>query len=128
MRVGLVIYGSLETVSGGFLYDRKLVEYLERKGDAVEVISLPRGNYALHLLDNLSQSLHRRLRSARFDVLLQDELDHPSLFWLNRRLKGVLPYPLFTIVHHSQRAAGLAEPLYLRNRAALSARRGWVHL
>ena len=28
MRVGLVIYGSLDTISGGYLYDRKLVEQL----------------------------------------------------------------------------------------------------
>jgi TetR/AcrR family transcriptional regulator len=30
MNVGLLIYGGLETVSGGYLYDRKLVEYLQR--------------------------------------------------------------------------------------------------
>jgi hypothetical protein len=28
MRIGLVIYGSLDTLSGGYLYDRKLVDYL----------------------------------------------------------------------------------------------------
>jgi glycosyltransferase involved in cell wall biosynthesis len=66
----------------------------------VQVISLPWRAYALHLLDNLSRSLAHRLRSGRFDVLLQDELNHPSLFWLNRRLKEVLPYPLISIVHH----------------------------
>ncbi len=31
MRIGLLIYGSLETVSGGYLYDRKLVEYLRER-------------------------------------------------------------------------------------------------
>jgi glycosyltransferase involved in cell wall biosynthesis len=100
MRVGLLIYGSLETVSGGYLYDRVLVEHLRGQGDDVEVISLPLRGYALHLLDNLSRYLRRCLRSGRFDLLLQDELNHPSLFWLNRRLKGTLPYPLFSIVHH----------------------------
>ena len=45
MRVGLVIYGSLTTVSGGFLYDRKLAEYLRESGDEVEVISLPWHSY-----------------------------------------------------------------------------------
>jgi glycosyltransferase involved in cell wall biosynthesis len=100
MRVGLVIYGSLETVSGGYLYDRMLVEHLKRQSDEVEVICLPWRSYPLHLLDNLSRSLHRRLLSSRFDILLQDELNHPSLFWLNRRLKQSSPYPLFSIVHH----------------------------
>lgn len=100
MRVGLVIYGSLETVSGGYLYDRKLVEHLQRQGDDVEVISLPWRSYARHLLDNFSIALRRRLQAGRFDVLLQDELNHPSLFWLNERLRRLLPYPVFSIVHH----------------------------
>ena len=28
MKIGLVIYGSLDLMSGGYLYDRKLVAYL----------------------------------------------------------------------------------------------------
>ena len=100
MRVGLVIYGSLDTLSGGFLYDRMLVEYLRSAGDQVEIISLPWRSYAHHLNDNLSPALHGRLRAARLDVLLQDELNHPSLFWLNRRLKGRAAYPIVPIVHH----------------------------
>jgi glycosyltransferase involved in cell wall biosynthesis len=100
MRVGLIIYGSLETISGGYLYDRKLVEYLQRQGDQVRVISLPWRSYARHLLDNFSEATRRRLIESDFDVLLQDELNHPSLFWLNRRLKSALSYPVFAIVHH----------------------------
>ncbi|MEA2184314.1 MAG: hypothetical protein QOF69_3499, partial [Solirubrobacteraceae bacterium] len=41
MRVGMVIYGSLETLTGGYLYDRKLAEHLTAHGDDVQVISLP---------------------------------------------------------------------------------------
>ena len=37
MRLGLLIYGSLESRSGGYLYDRQLVQELERAGDEVEV-------------------------------------------------------------------------------------------
>lgn len=100
MQLGLVIYGSLNLVSGGYLYDRKLVEHLQRQGDEVEIISLPWRDYPRHLGDNFSGSLHRRLASGRWDVLLQDELNHPSLFQLNRRLKtGTFP-PIVTIVHH----------------------------
>jgi hypothetical protein len=48
MRVGLVIYGSLDTLTGGYLYDRALVNYLKALGDEVEVISLPwRTNFLL---------------------------------------------------------------------------------
>lgn len=97
MRVGLVIYGSLDTVSGGYLYDRQLVNYLTRVGDTVEIISLPWRNYARHLTDNRSADLRRRL-SDDYDVLLQDELNHPSLAWANCRLKQRAP--LVSIVHH----------------------------
>jgi glycosyltransferase involved in cell wall biosynthesis len=100
MRVGLLIYGSLETISGGYLYDRKLVEHLRRQGDGVEIISLPWRNYLRHLGDNLSIGLLRRLESLSIDVLMQDELNHPSLFWLNRRLRSRVDYPILSIVHH----------------------------
>ena len=87
MRVGFVVYGGLGETSGGFLYDRKLVEHLRDRGDRVEVISLPWRSYGRHLLDNLSPEVHRRLQ-REYDVLLQDELCHPSLLAANRRLGG----------------------------------------
>jgi glycosyltransferase involved in cell wall biosynthesis len=114
MRVGLLIYGSLDTISGGYLYDRKLAAHLREAGDEVEVISLPWRNYAAHLTDNFSAALLRRLAGSRFDVLVQDELNHPSLFYMNQRIKrfGRVPspkgrgrrvrvdYPIVSIVHH----------------------------
>jgi glycosyltransferase involved in cell wall biosynthesis len=100
VRIGLIIYGSLDTVSGGYLYDRMLVEYLRRQGEQVEIISLPWRTYGRHLSHNFSRSLFQRLRQARLDVLLQDELNHPSLVWLNRRLRDRVRYPILSIVHH----------------------------
>jgi len=100
MKLGLVIYASLETLSGGYLYDRKLVGHLTRCGDSVEVISLPRRSYPRHLGDNLSPVLFRRFQRLRADILLQDELNHPSLFWINRQLRGQIAYPIVSIVHH----------------------------
>jgi len=97
MRVGLVIYGSLDTVSGGYLYDRQLVHHLERQGDEVEIIALPWRGYFRHLTDNLSADLPRRM-DGDFDVLLQDELNHPSLAWANGRLARRAP--IVAIVHH----------------------------
>ena len=92
MRIGFVIYGSLDTLSGGYLYDRKLVEYLRTQGDSVEIISLPWRNYAAHLTDNLTFKLPPNL-----DVLIQDELNHPSLIAANA---GKHPYPVISLVHH----------------------------
>ena len=108
MRIGLVIYGSLDTVSGGYLYDRKLVEHLRRAGHSVEIISLPWRNYPRHLLDNFSDDWFQRLRRARVDVLLQDELNHPSLFRVNRRLR----HRAVSIVHHLRTSE--SHPAWLR--------------
>jgi glycosyltransferase involved in cell wall biosynthesis len=99
VRLGLIIYGSLETLTGGYLYDRLVVEQLRRQGDEVEIISLPWRTYARHLIDNASVGLWRRLSRGRFDVLLQDELNHPSLVWVNRRLRRAGCRPIVAIVH-----------------------------
>jgi glycosyltransferase involved in cell wall biosynthesis len=100
MNIGLIIYGSLNTLSGGYLYDRKLVEYLRSQGDTVEIISLPPGmtgrsdwrNYAAHLTDNFTFRLPPGL-----DILIQDELNHPSLIGANQ---GKHLYPVVSLVHH----------------------------
>jgi len=92
MKIGLVIYGSLDTLSGGYLYDRKLVEYLRTQGDSVEIISLPWRNYAAHLTDNFHFRLPKDL-----DILIEDELDHPSLIAANA---GKHSYPVVSLVHH----------------------------
>ena len=50
---------------------------------------------------------------ARFDVLLQDELNHPSLLRLNNKLRG--RYPVISIVHHlraSEQRASWQNALY----------------
>lgn len=88
----MVIYGSLDTLSGGYIYDRRLVEYLRAQGDSVEIISLPWRSYAAHLTDNLSFKL-----PSNFDILIQDELNHPSLIAANRRRR---PCPIVSLVHH----------------------------
>ena len=100
MRLGLVIYGSLETLSGGYLYDRKLVEYLRRNGDEVEILSMPWVNYAGHLAHGFDSAWLRCLSALKVDVLLQDELNHPSLVLANTRLRRLVPFPLVSIVHH----------------------------
>ena len=100
MRFGLIIYGSLKQASGGYLYDRKLVETLRKHGHRVEVISLPSRGYLWHLTDNFSRDLFAKLQKLKLDALLQDELNHPSLFLFNARLKAHVSYPIISIVHH----------------------------
>lgn len=92
MKLGLLIYGSLDTLSGGYLYDHKLVYYLRTQGDTVQIISLPWRNFAAHLTDNF----HFRPPPG-LDLLIQDELNHPSLLSANLRPH---PYPIISLVHH----------------------------
>lgn len=99
MRVGLIIYGDLETATGGYVYDRRLVEHLRACGDTVEVFSLPPRRYLRSLADNLSSDLAHRVCAAQLDVLLEDELNHPSLFAQRRRLQRCAR-PRVAIVHH----------------------------
>ncbi len=101
MHIGFVIYGSLDTLSGGYLYDRKLVELLQERGHHVTMVSLPWRNYMAHLRDNSNAEFFNRLYDLGVSVLLQDELNHPSLAWLNARLKRARPHlPIISVVHH----------------------------
>ena len=92
MHIGLIIYGSIDTLSGGTLYDRQLVNYLRKQGDNVETISLPWGSYLSHITDNL----HFRLPTY-LDILIEDELTHPSLLFANAQPH---PYPVVSLVHN----------------------------
>lgn len=110
LHIGLIIYGRLDTRSGGYLYDHMLVQHLRQQGDTVDLISLPWSHYGRHLTHNLSRPLTNHLRNGRWHILLQDELNHPSLFWLNRRLTA-RPYPIISIVHHLRSSEQHPRPL-----------------
>lgn len=94
MRLGWVVYGSLDEESGGFRYDRKLVEGLRERGHRVEVVALPWDDYARSFRQNFRRGLVARL--SRFDALFVDELCHPSLVLVLPRVKT----PAVAVVHH----------------------------
>jgi glycosyltransferase involved in cell wall biosynthesis len=64
-------------------------------------------------------------------LLLQDELNHPSLFWTNRRLHRQVSYPIAAIVHHlrsSERRPEWQNRLYrLVERAYLAEVDGFIY-
>jgi glycosyltransferase involved in cell wall biosynthesis len=95
----LLIYGRLDQVTGGYLYDRLLCRELEALGHEVTIYSLPWRSYGRHLGDNFSLDLYRRLRQAPLDCLIQDELNHPSLVGLNYCLRHRIGYPLVSLIH-----------------------------
>ncbi|WP_137283799.1 glycosyltransferase family 4 protein [Halorussus salinisoli] len=94
MHVGLVVYGDPGTTSGGFLYDRKLAAALRDGGDRVSVVSLAWHDYPRALADSFDLRTRRRLRG--FDLLVEDELCHPSLVGHNHAIGA----PVVTVVHH----------------------------
>ncbi|TFG58796.1 MAG: hypothetical protein E4H36_14975, partial [Spirochaetales bacterium] len=101
MRILLVIYGSLDSLSGGYLYDKMLVGRLRKEGHEVKVFSQKqRRCYPAQAIGNLDGSLARAAAAFRPDIILEDELNHPSLFRLNRRLKRKWGAPVAGIVHH----------------------------
>ena len=117
MRVGLVVYGSIDARSGGFRYDRHLRDHLESLGHAVDVIELPWHSYLRGLLDGLDPR-HRGpfdgadAPASEYDVILQDELCHPSL-WTQRRTPGEGPC-IISLVHllRSGPQSGRARPFF----------------
>ena len=96
LSVGFVVYDGLQKTSGGYRYDRKLVDYLRSAGDDVDIISIPSRTYPRGFADTFSPSLYRRLNRP-YDVLLQDELCHPSLVGLNHGLSA--PESIVTVAH-----------------------------
>lgn len=99
MRLCLMIYGRLDFLTGGFIYDKFLVEHLRQKGHTVDVVSLPWRRYGRLLLDNISPRFKSRLIRKSYDLILQDALMHPSFFWLNHRQQNINSVPIVSIVH-----------------------------
>jgi glycosyltransferase involved in cell wall biosynthesis len=102
-RIGWVVYGELEQVTGGYIYDRLVVERLRELGDSVTVVSLTPGASELPSL------------SDELDALVGDELCFRELLPLFQRAPAGLRRVL--LIHHlsawehplgAERAATLA--------------------
>ncbi len=108
MRIGLLVYGDINTISGGYLYDRKLVEILGQLGDDVEIISLEKTSYLKALFTNSIPHEFDKFKqikglkndkALKLDILIQDELVHPSFWKINQQLKKILKCPIVSLVH-----------------------------
>lgn len=98
MRLGCIVYGSPEQLSGGYRYDRELLRAARARGHSAEFISVDRGG-------GFDPAGFRR-----YDLLLIDELCHPDL-----RMGGGGP-PSVGIVHHLAWDEALPLPLRLWHR------------
>ncbi|HTU60326.1 MAG TPA: glycosyltransferase family 4 protein, partial [Polyangiales bacterium] len=101
MKAGLLIYGSLDQVTGGYLYDRWVVNGLRARGVDLEVCSLPQVDSGNPVeLNAVTAGAALWLEQRRIDVVIGDELCHPVLAELfpvqPRHVSKVL------LVHHLQ--------------------------
>jgi glycosyltransferase involved in cell wall biosynthesis len=93
MRIAFVVCGPLASVSGGFLYDRRLIAELRARGAVVDVIELPWWPYERALALNLWPW---SFSGRGYDAVIQDELCHPAVLLRNRWLGG----RVFSLVHN----------------------------
>jgi glycosyltransferase involved in cell wall biosynthesis len=98
LRAGLAIYGDLTNRSGGYLYDAKLSEALKARGHEVVLLSLGQLGYREELSHPPTHELLNRIREGALDLLIEDELAHPSLIEANSKLRGSLP--IISVVHN----------------------------
>ncbi|MEI9952470.1 MAG: glycosyltransferase family 4 protein [Pseudomonadota bacterium] len=87
LRVAWVVYGSLDQVSGGYIYDRLVVEHLRALGDRVTIVSLEPNAASLPALAR-----------DEYDVVLGDELCFRELGPLFRAAPAGLRRVL--LIHH----------------------------
>ena len=102
MRILFAIYGSLDQVSGGYGYDRRIIRSLREAGHGVDVIGLRQrpllSSLAAGWADPPTRRLKALLRSGGYDVFLADELIHPTLAHVPLVLFACVP--LLLLVHH----------------------------
>jgi len=77
LRIAVVVYGDLDSISGGFRYDREVISRLRARGDTVDVISLPWRWYGRGLVDAFDPRIRKQL-DRDVDVLVEYGLCHPS--------------------------------------------------
>jgi glycosyltransferase involved in cell wall biosynthesis len=99
MRIGLLIYGDINSISGGYLYNRQLLSYLRNHGEQVQIFSLPLPGFWQQWTANFSGLLYKQIAAAKLDVLIEDAMVHPSVLLLNRRLAAQLNLPVVALLH-----------------------------
>jgi glycosyltransferase involved in cell wall biosynthesis len=99
LKIALVIGGGLNTLTGGYLYDRQMVDHLRRRGHRVEVITLSGERYGRRLAKGLRPSTAGDLARISCDVMVQDALVHPALWLANRRMARRRRFPRIALAH-----------------------------
>ena len=97
MRVAKVIVGDIDNLTGGYLYEKKLVEYLRQQGHRADIVSIPNLPYGLQFLANLWLPLYFLVR--KYDVIIEDEMAHTAVCLFNLWARYVTRTRIVAIVH-----------------------------
>jgi glycosyltransferase involved in cell wall biosynthesis len=95
VRINYIGLDGPDKVTGGLIYNQKVLEHLRENGDEAQVVLLPR-HYPSNFVDDGSPGFRQWLANPA-DLVLEDEALHIPLFHLNGSLKTL---PKVAIVHH----------------------------
>lgn len=117
MRIGWLIYGDLHLQTGGFFYDRQIIQGLRARGHHVDVVTWPWRAAFTAALGSLWGLDWRGVQGKPWDVVVEDGLVMPSLSLRAPRW----PFPRVTLMHNP-RAFTARPPWTARGMAYLEAR------
>ncbi len=102
MKILFIIYGSINQISGGYIYDKIVIDFLKAKGNTVDILELKKIPYLFSPVQVFNHRLMKLFLSRRkkifYDRIIIDELTHPSVF-LSVAFKRKNTPPVITLVH-----------------------------
>lgn len=98
MKIAWLVYGDINQITGGYLYDKHIIHYLKKQEYDIDVINIPQLPYFLNTIWNFWLPWHLRRKS--YDLIIEDELIHPAVFIFNWWVKWRKYSRLAALVHH----------------------------
>ncbi len=97
MRIAKLIIGDINTLTGGYIYEKRLVDYLRGAGLEADIVSIPNLPYPLHLFTNFWLLFYFAIK--KYDLIIEDEMTHPAVWVFNFWAKHVRGMKIIAIVH-----------------------------
>ena len=97
MKVAKLIIGDINSLTGGYIYEKRLVEYLRNRNIETDVVSIPNIPYPLHLFSNLWLLFY--FLTKKYDIIIEDGMVHPAVWLFNFWTKHVKRTKIVVIVH-----------------------------
>lgn len=109
MTIAFLVYGDLSGKSGGYEYDRRMIEHLLSRGDVVDTVGLSEAPLPFAPLLGFDSRLQALFSgSAGYDWVVVDELVHPVVAHAVRRWRKP-DSRIALLVHHLAASEDLSE-------------------